>query len=226
MERTFTRATRTSLQPVEIGKRLVRAMESEQSVGMEGILVPNVYDVYLSPPDYDHFKAMRRSMSEKLEAHLARTARQRRFHMVSKPRVNVQWDDSVNRGDIRVKACLQDVEEAPQTDFQHTAVLPRVDENLPLPTRAPTPNLVYDGQTYALLRSPTTVGRLPDNDIVLDDKRVSRHHAAFIQQGTRWMLRDTGSTNGTAVNGRIVMEAVLKPGDVVSLGGLEVTWEQ
>jgi pSer/pThr/pTyr-binding forkhead associated (FHA) protein len=39
-------------------------------------------------------------------------------------------------------------------------------------------------------------------------------------------LRDAGSTNGTAVNGKIVREAPLRPGDAISLGGLEVTWEQ
>jgi pSer/pThr/pTyr-binding forkhead associated (FHA) protein len=40
------------------------------------------------------------------------------------------------------------------------------------------------------------------------------------------MVRDTGSTNGIAVNGKIVREAMLKPGDTISLGGLEVNWEQ
>ncbi|HEX8917505.1 MAG TPA: FHA domain-containing protein, partial [Chloroflexota bacterium] len=65
-----------------------------------------------------------------------------------------------------------------------------------------------------------------DNDIVLDDKRVSRHHAEIQEKGGRWLLRDMGSTNGTAVNGKIVKEAALKPGDQVSLGGLECTWEQ
>jgi hypothetical protein len=51
MERTFTRATHSHLQPVEISKRLVRAMEGRQAVGAQGILVPNVYDVFLSDRD-------------------------------------------------------------------------------------------------------------------------------------------------------------------------------
>jgi pSer/pThr/pTyr-binding forkhead associated (FHA) protein len=85
---------------------------------------------------------------------------------------------------------------------------------------------VWDGTSFAVLRSPTRIGRLPDNDIVLNDKRVSRHHAELILRTGRWTLRDTGSTNGTAINGKMVKEAALKSGDKLSLGGLEVVWEQ
>jgi hypothetical protein len=223
MERGFTRATRSQLQPVEIGKRLVRAMESEQSVGMEGVLVPNVYDVFLNPIDFQHFEPMRRSLAQNLEAHLGRTARQRRYRMVSRPIVRLHRSQGVLVGTVRVEPHLQDVDTGAQ-EFQHTAVLPAVDDEVS-PRRA-TPNLVVASQSYAVLRSPTRLGRLPDNDIVLNDKRVSRHHAEVMQQGGRWVLRDTGSTNGIAVNGKIVREAVLKPGDVISLGGLEGVWEQ
>ncbi len=228
MERTFTRAARSHLQPVEIGKRLVRAMDSQQSIGTEGVLVPNVYDVFLSPEDYAHFEPMRRSLAQNLEAHVGRVARQRRFHLVSRPIVRLQADDNVGVGNVRIVPHLQDVEAPDQEAFRHTAILPQVNGH-PAGTRSArlaAPNLVLAHRSYAVLRSPTRVGRLPDNDIVLDDKRVSRHHAEVLHQGNRWVLRDTGSTNGTAVNGRIVKEAVLKPGDTISLGGLEGTWEQ
>ncbi|HZU14790.1 MAG TPA: DUF3662 and FHA domain-containing protein [Chloroflexota bacterium] len=225
MERTFTRVSRSELQPVEIGKRLVRAMESEQSVGVEGVLVPNVFDVYLSTPDYQHFQPMRRSLAEKLEAHVARIARQRRYGMVSRPLVTFREDAKLDRGDVIVRAGLQDVE-APEAEPQHTAVLPAVDMDLGMPARPAPPVLAHDGKTHAVLRSPTTIGRMPDNDIVFDDRRVSRHHARILQQGGRWVLQDAGSTNGTAVNGKVVREAPLRPGDTISLGGFEVTWEQ
>jgi len=228
MERTFTRATRSHLQPVEIGKRLVRAMDSRQSIGTEGILVPNVYDVFLHPEDYAQFEPMRRSLAQNLEAHVGRVARQRRFHMVSRPIVRLQPANDVVAGNLRIVPHLQDVETPEQQEFQHTAILPQVDGQSEgtHSVRLAAPNLVLANQSYAVLRSPTRVGRLPDNDIVVDDKRVSRHHAEVTQHGNRWILRDTGSTNGTAVNGKIVKEAVLKPGDSISLGGLEGTWEQ
>ncbi len=224
MERTFARATRSQLHPVEIGKRLARAMESEQSVGVEGVIVPNVYDVYLSREDYLHFEAARRSLARNLEAHLGRVARQRRFHMMARPMVRLDMDEHLSSGDVRILPSLGDVDSSTRDQFQHTAILPQM--NGLVPTGPATPNLIFNGQTYAVLRSPTRVGRLADNDIVLDDKRVSRHHAEVLKQGERWMVRDAGSTNGTAVNGKIVREAILKPGDTISLGGLEVAWEQ
>lgn len=224
MERTFARAAHSQLQPVEIGKRLSRAMEAEQSVGMEGVLVPNMYEVFLSPEDYEHYEAARRSMARNLEAHLARVARQRRFQMMARPVVRLDVDESLSPGDVRVQLSLQDVDQSTRDQFQHTAILPQM--NGPLPTGPLTPSLLWDGKTFAVLRSPTRVGRLADNDIVLNDKRVSRHHAEVVERGGRWMVRDTGSTNGTAVNGKVIREAILKPGDTISLGGLEVTWEQ
>lgn len=229
MERTFTRAARSPLQPVEIGKRLVRAMEAEQSVGVEGILVPNVYEVFLSSFDYAHFEPMHRSFAQNMESHLARAARQHRFHMVSRPLVRLHVDDTLSPGDITVETHLKDVEpREPAVQQQHTAILPQVErvDDLVAPTRPANPNLVLPAGTYAILRSPTLLGRLPDNDIVINDRRVSRHHAEVAQTGKGWIIRDRGSTNGTSVNGRLVKEAPLKPGDTISLGGLEAKWEQ
>jgi hypothetical protein len=227
MERTFTRATGSHLQPVEIGKRVVRAMEVEQSVGMEGVLVPNMYNVYLSPDDYGHFEAALGSMSKNLESHLGRVARQRGYHMMSRPVVQLRLDKELNAGDLLVEAHLEDVQPVEPTSAQHTSILPQVDAVLPSPSaRAGTPSLMWGDQSFAVLRSPTRMGRLPDNDIVFNDKRVSRHHAEVVENSGRWVLRDIGSTNGTAVNGKVLRETLLKPGDTISLGGLEVTWEQ
>ena len=220
----FSRATGSTLQPIEIGKRLTRAMESEQSVGVEGVLVPNVYEVYLSPEDYEHFGPARRAHARELETHLARVARQRRFNMMARPVVRLGVDERLDLGDMRIEPQTADVDTGTRDRVQHTAILPSM--NGPLQTGPITPNLVLNGQTYAILSSPTRVGRQADNDIVLDDRRVSRHHAEMIDRGGRWMLRDRDSTNGTSVNGKVVKEAVLKPGDRISFGGLEVTWEQ
>ena len=224
MERTFTRAARSHLQPVEIAKRLVRAMEADQSVGIDGVLVPNVYDVYLHPDDFATFDPVKRSLVRDLEANLGRTARQRRFHLVSKPVVRLHADSHVPAGSVKIDTHLQDVEPPAEEELQHTAVMPKVSDGPAF--RPVAPSFVVADTSFSVLRSPTRFGRLPDNDIVLDDKRVSRHHAEVTQQSGRWILRDTGSTNGTAVNGKIVREAILKPGDRISLGGLEGVWEQ
>ena len=61
-------------------------------------------------------------------------------------------------------------------------------------------------------------GRNTEATLFLDDITVSRHHASFAVAEGRLRVRDLGSTNGTYVNGELVDEAELRPGDEVSIG--------
>ncbi len=71
-----------------------------------------------------------------------------------------------------------------------------------------------------------TIGRGLDNDVVLnDEQRLSRHHARIEFKYGQFLLFDLGSTNGTLVNGRPITQIVLTPGDLISLGGLEVVFQ-
>ncbi|HLG69192.1 MAG TPA: FHA domain-containing protein [Chloroflexota bacterium] len=69
------------------------------------------------------------------------------------------------------------------------------------------------------LWSSATLGRAPDNTIVLPDPSVSAHHAAVRQEQGQWWVEDLRSTNGTAVNESWLRgPSPLYPGDVVRLG--------
>lgn len=74
------------------------------------------------------------------------------------------------------------------------------------------------GQRYHLEKDEVILGRDPDNDIFLNDVTVSRHHAKIIQQQGRFSLRDSGSLNGTYLNGNRVDEAELRHGDELWIG--------
>ena len=73
-----------------------------------------------------------------------------------------------------------------------------------------------------LTAEPISVGRDPRNDIVLDDRRVSRRHAEVRLRLGRYTLYDLQSTNGTFVNGRRIAEMVLSDDDRISIGGAEL----
>jgi hypothetical protein len=75
---------------------------------------------------------------------------------------------------------------------------------------------------WALDNDRLTIGRDPSSDIFVDDTRVSRHHADLIHHRLDWSIVDIGSTNGTYVNGARVREAVLRPGDRIQLGDIQL----
>ncbi len=74
------------------------------------------------------------------------------------------------------------------------------------------------GQVLSDLQPPITIGREEDNAIQLNDERVSRFHAKIQENGSRIILTDLESTNGTRVNGHPVKVHVLQLGDQVSIG--------
>jgi ABC-type multidrug transport system ATPase subunit/pSer/pThr/pTyr-binding forkhead associated (FHA) protein len=71
---------------------------------------------------------------------------------------------------------------------------------------------------HAIRSACVRIGRLPDNDVVLDDLLVSRHHAELHRCAGGWRLVDLVSPNGTHVNGQRIMQATITEGDLIGIG--------
>jgi pSer/pThr/pTyr-binding forkhead associated (FHA) protein len=81
--------------------------------------------------------------------------------------------------------------------------------------------LSLDGQVlaeYNMSKERYTIGRLPDNDIRIDNPAVSGHHALIINILNDSFLEDLNSTNGTYVNGKIIKKHAMQHGDVITVG--------
>jgi len=87
-----------------------------------------------------------------------------------------------------------------------------------VPPRSPAPTHARKTGVHDVPGATITVGRLPENDVVLDDLLVSRHHALLKRSQGRWSVRDLGSANGTYLNGRRITEADAEDGDLVGVG--------
>jgi pSer/pThr/pTyr-binding forkhead associated (FHA) protein len=75
------------------------------------------------------------------------------------------------------------------------------------------------GKEFPLENVETRIGRDVDNDIVINDAEVSRHHATISLQLESYVLEDNGSTNGTSINGRrITSPYTLRSGDIITFG--------
>ena len=81
--------------------------------------------------------------------------------------------------------------------------------------------LSLDGQVlaeYNMNKERYTIGRLPDNDIRIDNSAVSGHHSLIINILNDSFLEDLNSTNGTYVNGKLIKKHALQHGDVITVG--------
>jgi pSer/pThr/pTyr-binding forkhead associated (FHA) protein len=87
--------------------------------------------------------------------------------------------------------------------------------------------LVIDGAKVFPLNSPViNIGRRLENNLVIDDPRVSRTHAQLRAINGRFVLFDLNSTGGTFINGQKVIQSVIYPGDVISLSGVTLVYGQ
>jgi len=82
----------------------------------------------------------------------------------------------------------------------------------------------YKGERFLLNDGETTVGRVPGNDVILDDASVSRRHAKVVKTEGTFTLFDLRSSNGTRVNGAKVTRTELKDGDAILFGDIPVVF--
>lgn len=226
VEGTSGRVFRARLQPIQLAKAAVRAMQAQQLIGPDGPEVPNRYVVLMHPSDFALFVDFRRSLQSQIERYLARAAADRGLRPVAAWRVELAADPSVRPREVRVDARMADDEASHRDDPSNHQAPP--DGTLPLPraigvSASPEAMLAAeDGRLVPLDAPITSLGRALDNDVVIADSRVSRYHAEIRGSPRGWVVRDLGSTNGTALNGTRVTEARLAPPDELSLGGFTI----
>src|ERR1035438_7816530 len=82
------------------------------------------------------------------------------------------------------------------------------------------------GRTQELKGEKTTIGRVEDNTFQIAEPSVSSHHCEVELKGNEVLVRDLNSTNGTFINGEKVTEKVIKPGQILRLGQIEMRWKR
>jgi hypothetical protein len=229
VEGTFSRLFAGRLRPLEVANALAHALE-DHAVARPGDSpqAPNHYWVGLHPADHGALVAQQPDLGADLARHLFDLAHQMGFALSQMPNVTLTPHRDIPLHQVRVSArWLPLDDEMALAEAGHTRQLsPQVeqaaDDEETLPTR---PFLILEGQRHIALVSPTiSLGRSLDNDIIIDDARVSRKHAQLRRRYRRYVIFDLGSKGGTTVNGYPVQECVLEAGDVISLAGVQVIY--
>jgi hypothetical protein len=216
VEGLFTKAFRSGVHPVELAKRVLREMDSNQTVGVRGVWVPNRYVFTLSPDDREQFARMERSLASELEQVVVDGARERGWGLLARPKVAFETDEDLKRGEFRVVAELTEETGGPPTG-------PQPAREAAAAAKAGSALLaqVEDGSVvkeFSLEGERMVIGRLEGSDVQLADPGASRKHAEVRRDGNDYVLVDLGSTNGTLVNEAPVTEHTLEEGDRITIG--------
>ncbi|HYZ27640.1 MAG TPA: DUF3662 and FHA domain-containing protein [Thermoleophilaceae bacterium] len=234
VEGAFSRAFKTHVQPVELARKLAKEMEEHKTVSVSRVYVPNHYVVFLSPEDREQFQSYEVALKKELSDYLLERARGEGLALVTRPQVEFKTDERLQLGEFGIQAKLlgqpEGDREPPQADYGHTMVY-TPDRATPPPRdfmaeRRGRGYIVAEGKRHMLAGERLTIGRSRDSEIVIEDPNVSRQHAEVRKTIEGWMIVDLGSTNGVKVNGRRVQEEVLRPGDKITLGLVELEFDE
>jgi hypothetical protein len=219
VERPSARLFGTRLQPIQILRRIERAMEAERGAQGRRGLVPDQFTVRVHPEDLAALVPPEEVASELASGALS-FARNHGYALRERPRVTLRPDPAIRPGEAEIETA---VSAGPEPD----AAAPSVDSGtrvfeVPV-VRAPSIVLEIREPGVATRRVPMSgtpmgIGRAPECEVVLKDSRVSRRHARLAARDGVLVLTDLGSTNGTRVNGHRVTEVVLGAGDRVQVG--------
>jgi pSer/pThr/pTyr-binding forkhead associated (FHA) protein len=225
VESQLVRALRGNKPEDRVLQRLMEELGASTRTDQMGRRVaPNSYTIMVRPGAAE-FWQKRLSSPELLDA-IREMAAQSGVRLTSPPTISVVEDPHENReGEFNVVAAFQD---APVNETQDlTSHTPPHDGTTEGQSPPPNAFLIVDGATqYALSQAVVNVGRRLDNHLVIEDPRVSRHHAQLRAIHGCYVLFDLNSSGGSFVNGQRTSQSVLRPGDVISLAGVTLIYAQ
>jgi hypothetical protein len=205
VEGVFAKAFKSSLRPVELGRRLVREMDDQRTVNVQGnVAVPNSFTISLGRDDYAEFAEIEQQLVRDLADAARSHAREEQYVFMGPVEVELREDDDLGVGSFGLIARFR---EGPGGSGGGSIVVTAEDRRVPL------------GDT------PVVIGRSAECGVRLTDTSVSRRHAEIRPVGDGWTIVDLGSTNGTRVNGSGVRERRLADGDTISVGDAVLRFE-
>jgi len=250
----FSRTFRSTVQPVELARKLAKEMDDHKTISIHRVYVPDEYTIFLNPADREQFAAYETQMQSELAEYLVEHARREGYSLAARPLVLLETEADLTVGTFGIAVSSQSpgsqAEEAP-ADGAAADVLPPPPAAAPAAAAAPpaatmiyapaeeelppaaepeqkeeTATLEWSGGTFTIEGRVTVIGRSSDCDVHVDDANVSRRHAEVRRIGDGYSLVDLGSTNGTEVNGQRIQETALMNGDVISVGTTRITFER
>ncbi len=207
-----------------IVQKLTSALESSTIIQSDGTRVaPNVFTFHVHTDTLDHWKdpLLLKMLNEVLTsvAHTTHTL------FSETPAITIAPDLNMTPGNFDVIAShTMGLLEETKDMLADTPLSLETEQAGELPDSA---FLIVEGvKVVPLKQAVINIGRRLDNTLIVDDPRVSRNHAQLRAIRGRFVLFDLNSSGGTFVNGKRADQTVLNPGDVISLAGVSLIFNQ
>lgn len=203
----------------DISARMVSAMQSNIRLDESGDLVaPDLY-ILAVDPQTARLLAEKKSITIELSENIHQAGNESQVKFQSPPRIKINSDHTLEKGALQIAAQFS----LPPNDKTRTIAID-IREGNPVPAHA---FLITNGvQIFPLTHQVINIGRRIDNHLVIEDRRVSRVHAQIRAINGRYTIFDLDSSGGTFVNGVRSAQAILSPGDVISLAGVDLVYGQ
>ena len=210
----FAIARRRGIRPITIGRQLVATMD-DIALSNNG-QVPSTYKILVSPSNLELLSPTLKPLAHELRQAIAHHATYEGYSLAGEAVVTFEHDENLGP----VECVIQ------PSKVSSVRAVP-VETSEPEPATREIHALVLDnGTRFELANDKYSIGRQTTCDIVIADHNVSRVHAEIkVVQGS-WKIDDRGSTNGTRVNGTVIVEPTpLASGDVIAFGAVNIHFE-
>lgn len=181
---------------------------------------PDQYTLSIHPRETGELQSSPPEVQRQLAIDLQEVLHNAGFILALEPHITLATDPTLSIGDIRVIAWHS----SDPIEFAKEHKEPVKEAE-----RGPAANafLVVEGKLhFPLSQEVVSIGRLPDNDLVLNDRHVSRRHAQLRARGNGYEIIDLKSTAGTQVNRNYIRKHLLRPGDVISIAKVKLIYGQ
>jgi hypothetical protein len=219
----FAKAFRSAVQPVELAAALQREVDnSAQILSRDRRLVPNAFDIELSPMDYERLGQYEETLGKELRELLREHAEEQHYVFTGPVGIEFHQADDLGTGRFRIKSqASAKVTAAPESDKGggiRSAFTKR---------KSVTVVLDVNGTRQPLTPPGLVIGRGAEADLRINDPGVSRRHAEIRvvagKDAPSVTVVDLGSTNGTQVNGHRVEHATVTDGTTIRVGNTTMT---
>lgn len=204
---------------VALAHQLVTAIEHALVQGADGgLVIPNQFTVKLNPFNLSIWES-RPGLIDSLTQVLHDSAREAGLTFPAAPTLQLEADSLLALDHFEIFTAIR------SHSVEETGVVPVLEERPNTDRQFPQAFLILNGSTtIPLTQAVINMGRRSDNQITIDDPRVSRTHAQLRAVRGHYVLFDLNSTGGTFINATRISQQILKPGDVISLAGVPMIY--